>query len=101
MINAVEYLKDKTRMTNACRIDCDSCPLSIKNNGTDEGCVEFEMKYPEEAVQKVEEWSKSHPILTNADKFKEVFGFGGHTQIDQFAQWWDIPYEAPKGAEHD
>lgn len=31
-------------------------------------------EYPEEAEKIIMNWAKEHPVKTNADKFKEVFG---------------------------
>lgn len=115
-MDAVKYLKEKVRMCERDRlIDCEHCPLSRYNNGTDSGCADFEEEHPAEAVRIVEEWSKAHPIQTNGQKFEEVFGINGKYLAAMFydycvneerdgvaikpACWWDMPYEAPKGAE--
>ena len=102
-MDAVEYLKEFKRMCDSlndeasCR--CGWCEFS--KSGVD--CTEPDD--PAEAVRIVEEWSKAHPIQTNADKFKEVFGWspynsGGdyiNAPYDMLWTWWDAPYEAPKG----
>lgn len=112
-MDAVKYLKEKRRM---CEIYikhkyCEACPLA-DNGGS---CGPQEDANPAEAVRIVEEWSKAHPIQTNGQKFEEVFGINGKYLAAMFydycvneerdgvaikpACWWDMPYEAPKGAE--
>ena len=57
----------------------EDCPLR-KKTGT-YGCGDFVVSNPSEAVEIVEEWSKKHPIITNAMKFKEVFHLTSHFRI--------------------
>lgn len=110
-MDAVEYLKELRRMCDTLNDDascrCGWCEFS--KAGVD--CTEPDD--PEEAVHIVEEWSKAHPIQTNTDKFKEVFGFEPCTDMawaaanDEYAaelhdaEWWDAPYEAPKGGKEE
>ena len=54
---------------------CCKCPLSAKNNDTNYSCINFLEKHPEEAEKIIMDWAKEYPIVTNADKFEEVFGF--------------------------
>ena len=49
-MDALEYLKVRSRMTNKCEMDCDKCLLDRKSI----------------------EWEKKHPIISNMDKYKEV-----------------------------
>lgn len=58
MLTAVEYLKTKSKMTHNCLSLCSNCVLNKHNNGKGVNCAEFESKYPEEAVEKVEKWGK-------------------------------------------
>jgi hypothetical protein len=69
-MDAVEYLKEKTRM---CKYPCSNCAIKDenKNQKAFESCVQFEKKYPEQAVETVEKWSKEHPVKTFADVFFE------------------------------
>ena len=71
-MDVLEYFKIKKRMTNKCEMKCDECPLYDKSNNKQLGCKRFEMLYPNEAIKIIEEWSKKHPLITNADKYKEV-----------------------------
>ena len=64
-MDAVEYLKAKTRMTNSCNVDCWKCPLSaINNDKQTASCAEFECQFTEQAVEIVESWAEQHPIRT-------------------------------------
>ena len=77
MMDALTYLKEKARMTGTkalgCSIKCDTCPLSIDNNGTSTPCKSFEALYPEEAIKIVEKWSKEHPQKTRMEYLLERF----------------------------
>ena len=61
--------------------------------------------HAEVVVAIVEEWSKEHPLTTNADKFKEVFGvepclvgfLNNHTRaMGRPLEWWNSPYKELK-----
>lgn len=77
-MDALEYLKARSRMTNNCKMDCDKCLLGCDKNSRGVSCSGLETNYPKEAIKIVEDWSKEHPIITNKDKYKEtikkVFG---------------------------
>lgn len=72
-MEALEFLKEAKRKCSSttCEV-CHNesyavlCPLS---------------EYPDEKLEKlvsgIEQWSEEHPIITNAMKFKEVFGYSG------------------------
>lgn len=70
-MDALEYLRAKSRMTNNCR-RCEKCKLHYKYNSKGKICDAFEREYPKEAIQIVEDWAKENPIVTNKDKFYEV-----------------------------
>lgn len=54
---------------------CFECPLEDKyQEKGHRGCSAWCIAHPQEAEQILEQWSKEHPIITNVDKFKEVFG---------------------------
>lgn len=72
-MDAIEYLKEKARMTENCRVSCDDCPLSADNNKMDLRCDVFENRHPEEAVAAVENWAKEHPVRTYKSVFLEKF----------------------------
>ena len=78
MAEFVEVMKNLRRMCNCDNQDgyeCDNCPLSIGNNGTNDGCNLFSMIHPAKTEKIIMDWAKEHPPITNADKFREVFGY--------------------------
>lgn len=80
---------------------CRGCPM----DGICVPCTEAVYKDPQGVVEIVEKWSKEHPF-TNADKFKEVFGWVGIDDLveeDEYgcinavpSSWWREEYKAPK-----
>lgn len=89
-MNAIEFTKGKERMcTNF--TSCKRCPMYVR--GLDKGmsCPEFISKCPEESADIVKNWTETHPPITNAMKFREVFGFDHRTS----APWWDQEYRKP------
>lgn len=71
-MDALEYLKVRSRMTNNCKMDCDKCLLGCDKNSRGVSCSGLETNYPKEAIKIVEDWSKEHPPITNKDKYKEI-----------------------------
>lgn len=62
-MDAVEYLKQKRRITKKCKtLICDDCPLGYKNNRLGVGCIVFELEHPEEAVKAIENWVEENPV---------------------------------------
>lgn len=53
---------------------CKNCELSSSNNGTDYNCVNLICAEPQKTEKIIMKWAEEHPVQTNADKFKEVFG---------------------------
>lgn len=72
-MSAMEYFKTRNRMINKCIIDCQDCPLSDLNNGTNFGCAQLEIISPEKAIEIVYNWGKEHPIKTMMQDFFEKF----------------------------
>lgn len=79
-MEALEFLKQAQRLCEQSKYCSAVCPLYEK-------CI-FDFMYEnessketweriEKAAATIEQWSKDHPIVTNAQKFKEVFGFYG------------------------
>ena len=63
------YFTEKLRMTKRtknglCKIKCSNCPLCSNNNGEGLSCPDFEMYYPEKAIEAVQRWSDEHPPKT-------------------------------------
>ena len=79
MMSAIRFLKETQRMCNSYQ-ECTDCPLkelaSFSGRPT---CKSAVLNECEKAIFAVDVWSKEHPIITNAMKFKEVFGFNGDT----------------------
>lgn len=80
MITKEEYEKTFIRMMDSVRTDnkgefncsgiswCTNCPIIKICRGGITAQKAFEL------IEFVEKWGKEHPIVTYADKFKEVFG---------------------------
>lgn len=91
-MDAVNFMKESIRMCRSLE-GCDECPLEKEDMCVDYGNVDGN---EEKAVLLVEQWSKEHPIVTNWQKFQEVFG----TAIDPVTatvDWWSAEYKEPKG----
>lgn len=71
----VEVMKQKERMCKSYKGVCRKCDVSSDNNGKHIGCRSFTLNYPQEAEEIIMKWAEEHPVQTNVDKFKEVFGF--------------------------
>lgn len=69
-MDAVEYLKVKTRMCDSLK-ECGDCPLDKINNTDNINC--FDRHYEEEAVAIVEKWAAEHPIKTRQSEFLKMF----------------------------
>jgi len=110
-MEAFELLKEYTRMCTECK-DCYGCPLA---NTTCAGRLQWSEKEIIDVIEKTEQWSKEHPIITNADKFEEVFGHKPNGKyvcpvpmLDRSCagvscktciSWWDEPYKEPEKEE--
>lgn len=98
-MDVVDFAREFSRMCNEYDI-CRECPMGIYDS-----CTEAVYKDPQGVVEIVEKWSKEHPF-TNADKFKEVFGWVGIDDLveeDEYgcinavpSSWWREEYKAPK-----
>lgn len=72
-MTAIEYLKEKSRMSKKCKIRCTDCPLSDRNNGMQIGCGLLQVEHPEKAVAIVQKWSEEHPQKTFLSDFLEKY----------------------------
>lgn len=72
-MNAIEYLKEKHRMTNKCLINCTQCPLGYRNNKIKVECNRLEQEYTELAIEIVQKWAKEHPIKTILNDLLEKY----------------------------
>jgi len=94
-MEALDFLKEAQRMCESYP-DCKGCPLINFACGFIRCIERFSDADIQCQIKVVEQWSKEHPIITNARKFEEVFGLPAHCMIDQDAQWWDEPYKEPE-----
>ena len=91
-MDAVEFLKEKKRMCEP--NDCINCPMGRVQRNDDKPCAEYIWDCPEKAVAIVERWSSEHPIITNRQKTREVFGDETNKLTAPY-EWWDSEYKAP------
>lgn len=98
-MEALDFLKEYKRMCSNCSHFCDGCPLK------GEQCLSTGIRNKTDGefltiTSMVEQWSKEHPIITNVQKFKEVFGVlpADYVMGRSRETWWDKPYKEP---EHD
>lgn len=70
-MDAVEYLKQKKRMTQECTVGCEKCLLGF--NRTRQACTKFQYDHPKDAVAIVEKWAEEHPPKTYMSVFLEKF----------------------------
>lgn len=79
-----EYQRNLIRMFDSIRsnhkgeetcdgMDCCDCPFNEEVCRADG--IKGVLFHSYEAIEVVENWAKENPIVTNADKFREVFGF--------------------------
>lgn len=94
-MEALEFLKEYSRMCAEYK-ECYGCPLK----GTT--CSIVFSKLSEEKminiIEKTEQWSKEHPIITNEMKFREIFGENAVNSIcslyvSDIKRWLAEPYE--------
>lgn len=70
-MSALDYLKEKNRMTKRCSILCNDCPLWFFNNGVKTSCKFIEYDHPEQAIEIVWRYSKEHQPKTRMQDFFE------------------------------
>lgn len=73
MMDAVEFLKEKSRMCNAFNL-CDGGGYKEACKLYKEGltCADYTNDYPEKAVEIVERWAKEHPRKTRQSEFLKM-----------------------------
>lgn len=67
----VNFAREYSRMCK--RNECNECPASLANNGTDYDCERLLYSYPEVAIEIVQKWSDEHPQKTRLDDLKEKY----------------------------
>lgn len=68
-MDAIKFLKEKSRMTKKCSIHCIDCPLCSEKNTTGLCCGDLQREYPEIVVNIVEKWAAEHPKETYLTQF--------------------------------
>lgn len=115
MAEFVEVMNQRKRICESMDKLCKNCPLSIRNNGGVFACETFLLKRYEQAEKIIMDWAKEHPIVTNKDKFREVFGFKPSDYINcpmkngyeclqhrvcedcKYENFWNQEYKEPNG----
>ena len=72
-MDAVKFLKEKSRMCKNMDQTCKDCPLSSKNNKYHKTCGYILKYYGEESVAIVEKWSADHPAKRRQNEFLKMF----------------------------
>lgn len=94
----VKVAKEYKRMCNLSE-RCSNCPMN-KSKDSAYTCRYWMLYVDPEAAEKVIlDWASDHPIKTNAQKFKEVFGFdiSAKFAISGYAsKWLEKGYEEPE-----
>lgn len=81
---AKNYFAEKLRMTKMhklnggayiCELNCTDCPLNSSNNGSNDmmSCSDFEIIYPQKAIEIVQKWSNENPQKTLLSEFLEHY----------------------------
>ena len=87
-MDALTFVKEKRRMCESFA-ECCKCPVGY-------GCNVCE---PEKLVAVVEKWHEENPIVTNRDKFLEVFGIKISSEslnMTLYKKWLDKEYKKPE-----
>lgn len=115
LIRMFDSIRDEFKGEENCAgVGCGyNCPFFMKVCGI--GQVKFHVY---EAIEVVEKWAKEHPIVTNAMKFKEVFGvdydamnscinhgvkcrdcdYSEDGECDAYNRFWSTEYKPKKGS---
>jgi hypothetical protein len=94
-MEAIEFLKEYIRMCTMHK-SCRGCPLEMDN------CAGYGDELSEKQIiniiDKTEQWSKEHPLVTNEMKVREVFGDNAVNSIlalhpSDLKRWLAEPYK--------
>lgn len=80
-------IKERQRMCKSFT-SCDICPLGMEQKPC-EGCRTWMIDHPGMTEHLVMQWSAEHPLMTNGEKFAEVFGKDLLKSLPD-ATWGDI-----------
>lgn len=73
MMEFQEFWKSYKRMCDK-HSTCEICPMNRMRFDFNGICVKAIEKNPQQAEQIVEQWAKENQVVTNGDKFQELFG---------------------------
>lgn len=90
-MTAVDFLTTKERMCK--KLSCTNCPIASYNNKSGEACQNYIKHFPNSAVLLVQKWAKDNPVITNKDKFVEVFGTDYAIGNFMTSEWWGKEYK--------
>ena len=93
-MEAIEFLKEYKRMCIVSK-KCYRCPLMGTTCTIDSGLSEEQMI---DIIEKTEQWSKEHHIVTNEMKFCEIFGDNAVNSVlavhqSDIKTWFAQPYK--------
>ena len=104
-----EVMKQRERMCENVHGNCSRCDIGKLANEKDLYCHNIMLDYYKESEKIIMDWAEEHPIKTNADKFKEVFGFIPDSEYCpnkcpengcancEYRHFWSQEYKEPKG----
>lgn len=95
MADFKEVAKQYARMCNNFN-GCEGCPINeirLKSYVCRYWTLAID---PEKAEEVVMQWAKEHPLMTNRDKFKEVFGFDPIVDRLDAITWFAAEYKEPE-----
>lgn len=94
-----KYNRDYMGDSSCTGVECIDCPLRVRDESSDELCIAKKGR-TFEAIGFVYEWALKHPVTTNADKLKEIFGDDvfNYIHLRVFHEdWFEEEYKEPKG----
>ncbi len=104
MMDSVRHDQDVKGEANCDFVYCCDCPLGKIADSANGSDTCFNMAYSAmDIIEIVEKWGKEHPITTNGDKFREIFGIdplNGLKKYDGYCTaFWGSEYIPPKKEE--
>ena len=98
MMSAIRFLKETQRMCNSYQ-ECTDCPLKeLASFSGQPTCKSAMLNECEKAIFAVDVWSRTHPLVTNEMKLREVFGDNAANSIlalhpSDIKRWLAEPYK--------
>lgn len=66
----VDFLREWSRMCEG--RSCEKCPISPHSVADRTSCNRYVASHPDDAIAIVQKWSDEHPVMTWADKLREL-----------------------------